>query len=367
MKILEVCGKLNIGGAQAVAANISKYADEDMQFTYIVFEDDVGALEEDIKNKGHEILHIDPPSDNIAKFFVTLIRIMKREKFDVVHCHTMFNCGVVMLAARIAGVPCRASHSHTTNDDAGQGIGRTIYRFFMRLLIWCCATEFLACGFDAGCELYGRKRFEKNGVIIKNGIDISNYCFSEENRKSIREKYGVEDKFVIGHVGHYVGVKNQKFLIGIMPQIVEKKPNAELLMFGDGEDREMLSSLIEKNRLEKSARLMGNVNNVSEVLSAFDVFAFPSLFEGTPLALIEAQANGVPCIVSDLIPKDACLTDIVCPVSIQDESGWILAIVNASRMDSLRYADELRTVYADINDSMEELYKIFRNYKGERR
>lgn len=364
MKILEIAGKLNIGGAQAVAANISKYADEDMHFTYLVFGDDVGALEENILKKGHKILHCAYPSEGMAKFFIYLVRLMKSERFDAVHCHTMYNCGVVMLAAKVAGVPGRLSHSHTINDAAGHSLGRRLYRLLMRALMCLFGTEFLACGYDAGCELYGKRKFEKDGIVIKNGIDIASYRFSEENRKHIREEYGIGDKYVIGHVGHYVKVKNQSFLIELMPEILKKRPNALLLMFGDGEDREMLGRLIEEKKLGESARLMGNVGNINEVLSAFDVFAFPSLFEGTPLALIEAQANGVPCIISNLIPDDACLTDAITKLPLEDKTLWVEALTEAIRRSDGQYAEQLLANYEDIRKSMQKLYGIFRKYDG---
>lgn len=362
MKILEVCAKLNIGGAQAVAAGIARYAPEDMKLVYVVFGDDVGEYEADIITKGNRVIHIPSPAKGKLKFFRNLMKIMKAERFNAVHCHTMYSCGTVMLAARLCGIKGRISHSHTAKDEAKQTAYRKFYKKLMRFFTHNCGNEWLSCGLEAGNELYGEKWFATHGEIIKNGIDFSRYIYSEENAKRIKEKYGVGDKSVIGHVGHYVNVKNQAFLIEMMPEIIHRKPDAVLLMFGEGDNRAILESLIKEKHMEERAHLMGNVNNINEVLSAFDVFAFPSLYEGTPLSLIEAQANGVPCIISDRIPDDACLTDLITKLPIENSDCWIEHICSAQRNNPKTYATAIREKYEDIQESMKKLYEIFRKY-----
>lgn len=362
MKILEIVAKLNIGGAQAVAANIAKYAPDDMEFTYVVFGDDIGEYEADIIEKGNRIIHIPSPAYGRLKFFGNLMRIMKEEKFDAAHCHTMYSSGTVMLAAKLCGIQCRVSHSHTAKDEAKQSFTRKAYKSFMRFLIKSCGNVYLACGLDAGNELYGEEWFEAHGEIIKNGIDISKYVYSEDAAKRIKDELGLTDKFVIGHVGHYVNVKNQAFLIEMMPEIIKQRPDAVLLMFGEGDNRAKLETLIKEKRMEDYARLMGNVNNVNEVLSAFDVFVLPSLYEGTPLSLIEAQANGLRCLISDRVPDDACLTDLITKLPIEHSKPWIEHICNAKRSNPEAYTDILRERYEDTRCSMEKLYDIFRKH-----
>lgn len=363
MKVLEISAKLNIGGAQAVAANIAKCAPDDMEFVYIVFGDDVGEYEAEIAAKGNRIIHIPSPVYSRRKFFKNLLKIMKTEEFDAVHCHTMYSSGTVMLAAKLRGIPCRVSHSHTSKDEAKQTFTRKAYKGLMRFLIKTCGNVYLACGLDAGNELYGEEWFAAHGEIIKNGIDISKYAYSEDSAKRIRAEFDLTDSFVIGHIGHYVNVKNQAFLIQMMPDIVRLKPNAKLLMFGEGDDRAKLDALIKQLHMEDHARLMGNANNIHEVLSAFDVFAFPSLYEGTPLSLIEAQANGVPCIISDRIPNDACLTELITKLPIDDAEIWIKSITGAQRKFNEDCNAAVREKYEDVQSSMDRLYAIFRKSK----
>ena len=362
-KVLILSTDLNIGGAQAVAANISKYAPEHMHITYLVFREQPGDYEQDILARGHRILHWPSPSGNLPRFFLRLLKLLRREHFDAVHCHTMFNCGPVMLAAMLSGVPKRISHSHTTQEERRESPLRTAYRSAMRLLIQLCGTDFWACGREAGNTLYGRRWFSRHGCIIPNGIDSSAFVFSAEHRQSLRRQYGLEGKFVIGHAGHYVEVKNQKFLIELMPRLLSLRPDAQLLLFGEGPDRPMLEALIGKLGLSDRVQLMGNVNGMGSMLSVFDVFAFPSLFEGTPLALIEAQTNGLPCIISDRIPGDAVVSELVTALPLGKPEDWIDAIAAARRPDDPRV---IRTRYPDVLDSMAMIYRGYQTHSKNR-
>lgn len=363
--VLELCSQLNIGGAQAVAANIARYAPPEFRFDYLVFGDNVGDYEADILARGHRILHWPSPSSNQLGYLIRLVKLMRREKYDVVHCHNMFSSGTVMLAAKLAGVPCRISHAHTTREECAVTAARRFYRRVMGGLIRLCGSEFFACGVAAGHALYGKDWFETHGTLIPNGIDAAAYGYSPEHREALRARYGLKDRFVIGHVGHYVEVKNQAFLIGLMGKILKKRPDAVLLLFGEGTDREKLAGLIEEAGLSGSVRLMGNVNNIGQVLSALDVFAFPSLFEGTPLALLEAQANGLPCVISDAIPADACLTDDILRLPL-DRDLWTEALLRAERTAAEDRSHILLSKYESIHDSMARIYGVMRTYQDQR-
>lgn len=366
-KVMEICAKLNIGGAQLVAANISKYAPDGLAITYLVFGDEIGEYEPEILARGHRVVHMRSPRGNSLGYMRSLISLMRSEGFDAVHCHTMFSSGTAMLAAWLAGVPGRISHSHTAKDDAGHSLPRRLYRRMMRGLMRLFGTDYLACGEDAGSELYGKNWFRRHGRVIKNGIDTALFRYDPAVRQSVRARYGVEDSFVIGHVGHYVPVKNQSFLISLMPEILRIRPDAVLLMFGEGEDREKLRAAIDAAQLGNAARLMGNVRDVYRVLSGLDVFAFPSLFEGTPLALIEAQANGLPCVISDRIPKDACLTDLISAIPLEKPEEWLQKICAATREPETNWSELLRQSYGTVENSMESLYRLFGQYHNRKR
>lgn len=364
IQVLEVCAKLNIGGAQAVAANIAIYADESFHFDYVVFGNEEGEYEKRIIEKGNSVFHICSPQENVFLHIRDLYRLIRRKKYDAVHCHTMFHCGIVMFLAKLLHVPCRMCHSHTVDDERGKSKSRIFYRAVMRKLIQSYGNVFFACGVAAGEALYGVEWFAKHGCVVKNGIDISKYSFSWKNREYQRKSLQITDCFVIGNVGHYVSVKNQRFLINLMPEIRKKRENAILLLFGEGEDRKKLQQAIDERNAANYIKLMGNTDEVAEILSALDVFVFPSLFEGTPLALIEAQANGLPCIVSNLIPTDACITKKVHMLPLINEE-WEKAILNAQRERSTEAVNELHNAYEDVTDSMSIIYSTIISYVQE--
>lgn len=353
-KILILSSDLNIGGAQAVAAHISKYAPDHLHMTYLVFREKFGDYEQAILDRGHCVLHWPSPSANLSRFFMRLLKLLQKEHFDAVHCHTMFNCGPVMLAARLCRVPVRISHSHTTREERHENPLRSIYRLVMRTLIRKCGTEYWACGWEAGATLYGKDWFNRHGQVIPNGIDKASFLFQPEYRAAVRKEYELENHFVIGHAGHYAAVKNQTFLIEAMPRILQLRPDAVLLLFGEGPDRALLDKKIQNLGLGNRVRLMGNTGKMGQILSAFDVFVFPSLFEGTPLALIEAQTNGLPCIISDRIPSDAVVSELVTPLSLKNPENWVQSIIAARRPDD---PCAVRIRYPDVQDSMSMIYR----------
>ena len=267
-----------------------------------------------------------------------------------------------MLAAWLARAHGRICHSHTAKDGAPQTLQRRLYKALMRLLIRCFSTEYWACGIEAGKELYGSRWFKRHGKVIQNGIAFSDYQYRKESAEEIRQRYGLEGKFVIGHVGHYVSVKNQAFLISLMPEVVKKRPNAILLMFGEGEDRGYLSTLIHANGLEERVRLMGNVRDICKVLSSFDLFVFPSLYEGTPIALIEAQANGLPCLISDCIPDDACQTELIHRLPLEEKKKWIHAIAFMQREADSTAPSTVEEHYESVEHCMACMYRAFMKY-----
>lgn len=357
-KILIVAASLKIGGAEKVARDIALYApSEKYEFHYIVFGDAVGEYEAQITQKGHQVFHWAEPSQNYLKYFRDLLALMREHQYHAVHAHNMFNCGFTMLAAAIAGVPVRISHAHSALD-AKPSISKRIYEKVMQLLILRCSTDYVACGIAAGKRLFGKKA--KNVQLILNGIDMKAYVFSEEKRAVVRQQLHLADNFVLGHVGHLAPVKNQSFLLDLMPLILEQQPDAKLLLLGEGEDRLMLEQKIRDMSLEDSVIMTGNVSNVADYLSAMDVFVFPSLYEGLPLSILEVQANGLPCVISDSVPKDVFLTDLIHPLSLKDpKEQWIAAILSVQRTDPAAYNKLLQQSEYTVETAMDKIYRIY--------
>lgn len=357
--ILHIIAQLCIGGAEKVARDIGLYADtNEYESHYVVFGDKVGEYESALTEHGCKVFHMPSPSAGYSDFMNSLKKLMREYDYQAVHAHTMFNAGWVMLAAKQMKVPVRVAHAHSILDNGGGFVTKT-YETLMRRLILSCATDLVACGVGAGKRLFGEKAFKQRGKLILNGIETAEFAFNTETRERMRSELGIADKFVIGHAGHLAAVKNQKFLITLMPDILKNRKNAVLLMLGEGEDRAMLEGRIAELGLQDKVIMTGNVPNVYDYLCAMDVFAFPSLFEGMPLSIVEVQANGLPCVISDRVPKDVFLTDLLTPLPIDDAAPWIDAICHAERENAESYAQVLKNGGLDVMTAVKKFYDIY--------
>lgn len=359
-KILIIIGKLYVGGAERIARDIGIYSNpQEFIIHYLVYGDGIGDYEEELIQHGCIIHHFDEPSKGYIKYIKNLSVLIKKNKYDVIHAHTMFSSGWAMLIGYLYGVPVRITHSHTIHVPFKRKLKNILYENIMRKLITIFATELVACGESAGEWLFGSKVFNKQGKLIYNGIDIEKFIYDEKKRTYLRDKYGMKDRFIIGHAGHLATVKNQIYLIKLMPQIIKKRKNALLLLLGDGKDYDMLLAQVKELRLDKYVLMLGNVSNVGDFMSAMDVFVFPSLYEGMPLALIETQANGLPCCISDKIPEDVYLTDLIHVHALEEPQIWINEICSLKRNDSKKYSEELYQMGFDISSMTEKIYSLY--------
>lgn len=361
-KVLIIIGKLTVGGAERVARDIGYYANKKLfEIHYIVFEKEIGAYEEELIANGCVIHHFDPPKNNHLKYYRKLKALFQKEKYDVIHCHTMFSSGWAVLAGYKCNISKRITHSHTIRGFEKRGFIKNLYENTMRKIIQKYSTAYIGCGKSAGEWLFGKEFFERFGTIIFNGIDLNQFQFSEDHRTQIRTKHAIDNCFVIGHVGHLAAVKNQSFVIRLLPKVLETNPLTKLLLLGDGEDRYLLEELVHSLKLEENVILTGNVNNVGEYMSAMDLFVFPSLYEGMPLALIEAQTNGLPCLISDKIPDDAIQTDLVQKLPLNPEV-WINEILRVSKCNRNDYFEKMFNLGFDKSVMLEKIYQL---YEGE--
>ena len=357
-KILIIIGSLVIGGAERVARDIGFYAKDRFVVHYLVFGDRVGPFETELLNAGCKVFHADQPAAGHRRYYRFLCDLIRQERYDVVHAHTMFNSGWAMLAAKRCGVPVRIAHSHSILD-VRKNIKKRLYETFMRSLILRYATHCVACGQKAGERLYGSRAFNRSGILLLNGINTADYAYDPQARTALRDRLHLTEHFIIGHAGHLAAVKNQAFLIRLMPELLKQQPNAFLLLLGEGVDRPMLEALIAELHLADHVRLMGNVSNVNEYLSAMDVFAFPSLYEGMPLSIIEVQANGLPCVLSDRVPKDVFFSDLLTPLSLESPLTWVSALLSARRREPEAYVSLMQQKGLDIQAFLEKIYQLY--------
>lgn len=360
--ILQIAAHLTIGGAEKVARDIGMYGNpEEYETHYVIFDEDIGDYGKEVTEKGCKIFKFREPSEDYGEYFRELKALMGKYPYTAVHAHTMFSIGWVMLAAKQMNIPVRVSHAHSALIDGG-GLVKSIYEAAMRCLILSCSTELVSCGEKAGIRLYGEKAYKTRCNLILNGIDTDAFRFSEASRADIRTRFNISDNFVIGHTGRLAEVKNQSFLIELLPEILKKRENAVLLLLGDGPDRQKLSEKAAALGLADKVIFAGSVTNVYDYLNAMDVFVFPSLYEGMPLSILEVQANGLPCVISDTVPDDVFITDLIHPLSLQDsKTKWVEAALASERNYSKDYTTQLKNAGFDLKTAMEKVYRIYEN------
>lgn len=250
------------------------------------------------------------------QYLFSLLKIMKDNEYDIVHIHGNSHTMVIELfAAYLRQVKVRIPHGHSTSTNFPL-IHNILSQPFNRLL-----TEGFACGIKAGEWLYRNNKF----TIIYNGINIEKYKFEDNIRNEIRTSLGFTPKDkVIGHIGRFHEVKNQIFLIKLLPELRLFNTDFKLLLIGDGEQREKCEKLAISLNVDKYINFYGSSDNVNELLMGMDMFMMPSKYEGVPLTLIEAQASELPCLISDSISQEVQVSSDVVFFNLDEKTDGII-------------------------------------------
>lgn len=293
-----------------------------------------------------------------------LIRILRKGNYDIFHVHSCFSFDAWMLAvAKYEGVKARYIHSHNSQvifrlkpTEWLDRISKPFLRFY--------ATDFFACSEEAAVSLLGNIDKIKNKIIImENGIDVDSYKFNSQKRDNARNKYEFNGYRIIASVGRLSKQKNYLFLIDVFNKCLEKDKNIKLCLIGSGELKDELISKIKKNHLENNVILMGERDDVAEILQGVDVFVLPSLYEGLGISLIEAQCAGVRCIASTNVPDLANVTGNVIYVDLNDDIAvWVETISRALKepINANAYLDVISHGF-DIATSTDKLYEYYKN------
>lgn len=237
-----------------------------------------------------------------------LTDFLKIHQYDVVYVNVgnIVRQAISISISHFYDIHSRIAHSH--NAIPSNNFIQGVFFYFLQQIIVRNATHLAACSKAAALYQFGKEAAER-AVIIKNGIDTKKFRFCEEIRVHIRQKLQVENNFVIGHVGRFNKQKNHQFLIEIFRSISQQNTSAKLLLVGAGELENTIRDMVDSYGLTENVIFAGVTDRVEDYLCAMDVFVLPSLFEGLGIVNVEAQAVGLPCIVSDVVPKEAAVTD----------------------------------------------------------
>ncbi len=312
IRILQVATIMNRGGLETMLMNYYRKIDRSkIQFDFIVHRQERGHYDDEIESLGGKIYRMPAiKPGNYRKYFRKLDEFFSEHKeYKVVHSHINENSSFVLRAAKKAGIECRIAHNHV----AGLGIDYKFpFRMYARYYLKPNANHYFACSDEAGKWLFGETEVKNNNVtILNNAIDMDRFKFNQLTRNSLRKELNIEGKFVVGHVGRFHKSKNHGFLIEVFREVYRKNNNAVLLLIGEGNEFNDIKEKVNSWGLDKVVIFLGGRSDVNALINVMDIFVFPSLFEALPVVLIEAQANGLPIIVSKGIPKEADLTNSI--------------------------------------------------------
>lgn len=294
------------------------------------------------------------------KYFSSLLKLMKREKYDVVHIHGNSSMMLIdVLPAVLTHIPVRIVHSHNTTCNH-MLLHKILYPIF-RL----CYTHGFACGQDAGKWLFANKDF----IELKNGIDTEKYLFDQSVRNEYRSRLNVGNKTLIGHVGNFIEQKNHVFLIEMFADLLKENQDYVLLLISDGA---LLKQIKEKTKslgIFENVIFLGKTPDVNKYMQAMDMFVLPSLYEGLPVVLIEAQSAGLPCLVSDKVSSEANLTGTMKYIDIDKTSEWIKQIEivknELSCLDRTKSCNENNVRISDSGYAITKSAELLRDYYTE--
>ena len=309
-RILHIIGSMNKGGAESLLMNVYRNIDKrKWQFDFAVHTDKEGFFDKEITQLGGRLFHLPKPKmGNLLRYRRELKSLIKREgTFFTIHSHVYQFSGVVLEVAKKSGVYNCIAHSHSVMDGEGESILRSSYRWVSRVMIRKNATALVGCSRQTSESLYGSDCWaDKRVKVIHNAIEINSFLTGCIDKVNWRKKIGLNnDDFVVGHVGRFNRPKNHVFIIQIFEELFKQYSNSHLILVGDGPERAIVEREVKTKNLEKNVHFLGIRDNINEIMKGFDVFFLPSLYEGLPLVLIEAQAAGLPCIVSNTITKES--------------------------------------------------------------
>lgn len=360
-RILHIGSKLTLdGGIENYVMNLYKGIDTNQyQFDFVIVDDGIPQYYESIvQNMGGIIHKVTKGSKNIFRFVIERVRIFTHYKqYGVIHIHT--SCGVRVIEgiiARFSGIKYVIFHSHSNSGKVPMK-----YRL-IQPLFRIVGSKLLACSPEAGTYFFGRKALDMNKFkVAKNAILFENFKYSVQNREALTKQLGIQSNLVVGFVGRLSIEKNLDFLLNVFYEISKINDNALLLITGDGKEKDSIIENISKLGLVDKVILLGIRKDIGSVMSVLDILLLPSVYEGMPVVLIEAQASGLKCYTSDVVSTESKISELVYYLSLKSSAKeWADTILkngkNLSRENMEKTFNESGYSISSAVKEMTELY-----------
>lgn len=316
LRVLQVVPNMHAAGLETLIMNMYRNINrEEVQFDFLVHYTESYFYDDEIEQLGGKIYRLSFRNDgNMIRYLRDLDRFFSEHKYSIVHGHMASTACFYLRAAKKHNVPIRILHSHNTATE------KTVKGFFKHQLLrysTLFANQYFACGELAGKYLYKNHEF----TVIHNAISLDVFKSDINDRKLLRSELGLEDKFVIGHIGRFNTQKNHKFIINIFERFHAQMPQSHLVLVGEGELENDIKTMVKEKGLSDSVMFLGVRKDINGVYNMLDVFILPSLFEGLPVVGIECQAAGCRAMISDKVTKEIHLTNLVEFLPIEGDSA----------------------------------------------
>lgn len=368
-RVLHIVSTMDRGGAETLLMNVYRNLDRSkLQFDFVTHRSDKGSYDDEIRKLGGRIFSVSSLGNvGPVSYVRKLAEIMSSNSYLAVHSHTDYQSGFPALAAKISGIPHRICHSHSNNWPMNESIKQKFLLKGLQLLIKFSATQYCSCSKEAGAFLFGQKAVDKNHLtILKNGIDLGQYLDETITKTSVIRELGLDqDAKIIGHVGKFSRSKNQIFILKVLKELVEKDNRYVALLVGDGPLKEVIEQEAENMGLSKHVYFLGIRSDIPRFMKAFDVFLFPSIFEGFGIVTVEAQISGTPCIMSDAVPISTDMgLGLVRYLSLEEHpEKWgqeVGKAINMQKPEKVALVKALSEKGFSIQQNIEEWMKLYR-------
>ena len=337
LRVLHSVSNMARAGIETMLMNYYREIDRSLvQFDFLANKPTPGEYDEEIRGLGGRVFvspGLNPLHFPRYKRFVADL-LHTNPDIRIVHAHNEAMGFYALQSAKDAGIPVRIAHAHNTQIIRD-------YKYPLKMackhLLPGAATDYWSCGRDAGIYYYGEKRWNESGFLMRNAIDLSRFAFREEERARLRQQYGLERCFVIGHVGRFNIQKNHTRLLDIFAEIAKAAPEARLALIGTGELEPAVREKAGALGILDKVLFLGQMADVSGWYQSMDCFVLPSLFEGLPVVGIEAQAAGLPCFFSDRVTDEVLLSPQARRVPLgAEDAAWAAEILTAKHTQTVR-------------------------------
>ena len=351
IKVLVISpGPLVKRGVESYLLNLYKYIDhQKIAVDFLTpFTCENERFTEETKLIGDSVVELKLKNNKLLfpiRFYKRLSKYLKNNNYDTVYINTgnVFPMAIAAKAASKTGIKNRIVHSHNGGVySAKNRILKAISTHTIRV----CPTSYLACSKLAAEFVFPKECVEKT-IVVPNGIELEKYRFNPDLRNTLRKEYGLDDCCVVGHVGAFIEQKNHTFILDIAREIKETGKNVKFVLIGEGPFQEKTKNKVKEYGLESSFKFVGRSDCVEAWLCAFDIFILPSIFEGLPVSAVEAQASGLPCILSDTITGEVDLTEDVFYLSINNGAKLWADKINqfvSNKRKAVVISDRLKTL-----------------------